>query len=316
MRLVSLNMPSGTTANRRHPLYGYLVPVILLLTLSGWASTYAKELPEGLIFSGFYEGQWQLYRSTGRPDVIDVVPTTSEARTPAISPDGRLIAFIAADGSLREIQLEKGSERVLLPADEERGLTHPTYDGHGRVIAVWLMDGSSVDTDLVMVRKDGHVEGLLAQRSAQFEPALGPEGSIYYSNVLCTVACGEVIQEIWRYDSVSGRAEQITLLNGISRQPHVAVDRAIYFSSNANGYYHIWRYSPNEGRAWPITSGPVVDAWPVVTKVGTIFFVRHSSSGAQLMRLDPGMGEAEPVDLPIQFKNLKDLGLAPCASGC
>jgi Tol biopolymer transport system component len=133
-----------------------------------------------------------------------------------------------------------------------------------------------------------------------------PKASIYISHVSCTVACGHVIQEIWRRDLVSGIAEQVTLLNYTSRQPAVGPDGNIVFSSNKRGTYDIWWASP-EGEVHPLTTGPDFDSQPSLLDNGDVLFIRHSQKGASLMRLDGGHGEATAVVLPFSFDDLKDL---------
>lgn len=276
----------------------------------------ASDLPDGLVFSGLDEGQWRLYISDPDASGVMAVPTRSEPRTPAISADGDRIAYIGVDGSLREYSLRNGTDSVRVASAAERGLTHPAFGPRGRLIAVWLKDGKSVDTDLVAAHADSELEVVLPQRSAQFEPTTDGEGAIYYSNVACTVACGRVIQEIWRYHPAGGRAEQLTRLNAVSRQPYIGPRGSIYFSSNATGHYHIWRRSPDGGKPRPITDGAVVDSWPVVTASGTLYFLRHTTDDVALMRLERGERMPEPVDLATPFDNLKDLRLSRCATHC
>lgn len=276
----------------------------------------AETLPHGLLLSGLTGGEWRLYASTGDARGLHIIPTTAEPRTPAISPSGDRIAYVDVAGNLREYRVEDQTTKVRIESSPKRGITQPAYDGAGRLLAVSLKNGNSIDTDIVAVDAEGGFRTLLPQRSAQFEPAAAADGAILYGNVHCTVACGRVIQEIWRYRASVGRAEQLTLLNAVSRQPYAGPDGAVYFSSNAAGSYHIWRLRPDEDHPEEITGGNVVDAWPVVTAGRDVYFIRHTPEGVSLMQIEHGSRAATRVALPIQFDNLKDLRLSRCASRC
>lgn len=274
----------------------------------------AADLPSGMLLSALQEGQWTLYRSddTGR---FVPVPTVSQPRTPAISDDRARIAYIAADGSLREYRVADGRERTRVEPAAEHSLTQPVY-GPDNLLAVRLIEGKSAETHLVRVRADGGFDVALEQRSAQLEPATGAGGTIYYGNISCTTACGRVIQEIWRYQPASGQARQLTRLNAVARQPFAGPAGRIWFSSNAAGDYHIWRLDPDDGPAQRVTRGTVVDAWPVVSADGTLYFLRQTPARTALMRLEPDRDTPEEVDLSIAFDQLKDLRLARCATDC
>ncbi len=265
----------------------------------------APDLPRGLVISLLHQGEWVLHAVADPGTGLQPLATATEARTPAISRDGLRLAYVTASGALRERNLNTGRERVVAEASGQRGLTQPAWDSksHGWV-AVWLKDGTSVDTDIVH-SFSSEPRALLAQRSAQFDPHLRGD-TLYYGNVHCTIACGHIIQEIWRYDRVTGQARQLTLLNAVSRQPATDSASALYFSSNHLGYYHIWRLDPAVAEPNPVTSGVVSDSAPAPASDGSVYFLRRSAGGTRLMRLTAS-GDVLAIDLDLEYEDLKDL---------
>jgi hypothetical protein len=124
--------------------------------------------------------------SSGVP-TLKTVDTILEPRTPTYHLSTGKIAYISADGSLREMMLDNAADRVLLSPDKQQSFTQPAYDAEGkRLFIVVLKEGASVDTDIAMV--DGtQLKPLVIHRSAQFEPYFHPPHTLYYSHVVCTI---------------------------------------------------------------------------------------------------------------------------------
>jgi Tol biopolymer transport system component len=209
--------------------------------------------------------------------------------------------------------LASGRERVLALPDKDRGYTQPAYGEDGDpLFVVVLKEGASADTDILSLGVDrGNREPVVARRSAQSDPAPGTDGWLYYSNVHCTTDCGHIIQEIWRKDLVSGEAEQLTLLNALSRQPVLSGDgKTLYFSSNRGGNFHIWSLDRAAGRYRQLSDGLVTDTDPAIDADGTLYFIRRSPSGTRLMSRD-GTGRIVEVTLPEGITDLRDLEIDP-----
>jgi hypothetical protein len=154
-------------------------------------------------------------------------------------------------------------------------------------------------------------EDRLLLRSAQFEPHVSADGhALLYSHVVCAMDCGRIIQEIWQRDLRTGEAEQLTLLNGIARQPFQAPDGAIYFSSNRAGNYHIWRLARKGAAPEQLSEGFLTDEAPVVDRAGSVFFIRRQREGVVLMR-HSNAGGLEAVTLPRELKDLRELRISP-----
>lgn len=290
---------------------------ILVLT-SVWSlfilaqSVYAEEWPQGLSFVGLHNEKWQLYVVEKNRTEPRIVPTVSEPRTPTYHSGRRIVSYIAADGSLREHGMDGSKGGTLLKSDSKHAYTQPAYDPTGELLyVVELKEGASVDTDILVLDKSRKKsKAIVKQRSAQFEPMAPNANELFYSNVLCTVDCGKIIQEIWQMDVVSGEAKQVTLVNSIARQPFVSRDgKWLYFSSNKKGPYHVWRMNLKTQEYEQLTQGNVTDVSPVLDQKGNLYFIRRSSEGVQLMYMTPD-GELSAMTLPEGISDLRDLEIS------
>lgn len=264
--------------------------------------------PEGLLLTALTDGAWHLYISDSKCN-WDTIKTDSEPRTPAFSSVLQRLAYVSADGSVREVDLKTRQDTVLFKADKQDSYTQLAYDLSGQSLyMVKLKEGSSADSDISRwQRASGRVEPILNQRSAQFEPFVSQD-ILYYGNVSCTIACGSVIQEIWQFHLIGQTARQLTLLNATSRQPFVdKTNNRIFFSSNKNHYFHIWSHSVKSGESVPLTEGNVTDYSPVVAG-DELLFIRKSSDGTRLMhmRLKDG-AEVKAISLKFAHEDIKDL---------
>jgi hypothetical protein len=271
----------------------------------------AEQWPVGMSLVGLKAGSWQVFVVPEESHELTPVPTELEARTKGFDLASEKLAYIGADGSLREQHIAEDTGRVLLKASAEGAYTQPTYSAGGdQLYVVLLKQGASVDTDILTLSAASRSPAsLVIQRSAQFEPVVHGN-MLFYSNVLCTVGCGKIIQEIWRMNLGSGEAEQITLQNSIARQPAVSADgQWLYFSSNRDGYFHIWRINLSDGKYERLTGGVVTDVSPAVDDAGNLYFIRRSPEDVQLMKRNAS-GALQSLALPAGVVDLRDLEIS------
>ncbi len=273
--------------------------------------------PEGLVFVGLTDTGWQTFavKKTGhKPKKISL---NTEARTPSLSHDKKSIMYIDEMGRVKVFLLKEGKARILLEPSAQAGYAQPEYDNTNNFLyVVQLKQGKSVDTDIVRLDLTNNtIKPIVTQRSAQFEPFLA-NSWLYYSNVHCVVGCGKIIQELWRYHTISGMAEQLTLLGNISRQPTVDEKNTwLYFSSNAAGNYHLYRQSLMDKTLIDktlvdktleqLTQGAVTDMSPVIHR-DRLYFIRHDGQSTSLMCRN-NRGEFSAMDLPRGVKDIRDL---------
>jgi len=276
------------------------------------STAHAKPWTPGLSLVGLKNENWQLFVvAKGQSNLRDI-STISEPRTPAFHLEAGRVAYIAADGSLHEHGIDKINDDVLLKAGRKHAYTQPAYDPAGKnLFVVELKEGASVDTDILMLnRTTQNSKPVIIQRSAQFEPFMPTKNELYYSNVLCAVGCGKIIQEIWHMNVVSGEAQQLTMLNSIARQPFISLGSDwLYFSSNKAGHYHIWRMNLTSNKYEQLTQGYVTDISPVLDKNNNLYFIRRSPQSVQLMRMNT-KGEVKPMILPEGVTDIRDLEMS------
>lgn len=274
-------------------------------------STYAQP-PVGTVIVGLNQGEWHAYVMLAGGSQLTRVTTGSEPRHPHYCVQKQRVVYGAADGAVREVDLESGSERVVLERTAQSAYMQPTYapDCESLYVVV-LAEGTSQDTDIVKVNRDGSGrQVIVAQRSAQFDPHPGRDGRLYYGSVACVIHCGKIIKEIWAIDPISGVAEQQTLLNSVSQQPVLGPNGTLFFTSNRDGYYHLWLMSLDDpAQPTRLTSGSHTDVSPAVGDDGDVYFIRRSATGTALMRLSR-RGPATTVPIGFEFDDIRDLKIA------
>ncbi|MCV2886366.1 hypothetical protein OE749_16850 [Aestuariibacter sp. AA17] len=291
----------------------WLRTVLISIVLIPIASVADQCPPENLLVSALVEGEWSLYLSDDKCQ-WQSFPTKSEPRVPALTLSAEKIAYVAASGDIREIDVVKGTDSRLVAANQYDTYTHLAYDPQGEnLYYVLLKQGSSADSDIYRWhRPRSNVEPVITQRSAQFEPFLTPDALLFYGNVTCTVECGGVLQEVWEHDLTTGKARQLTLLNAVSRQPFVDQDSStLVFSSNKDFYFHIWKQALGDTANAPVqlTSGNVVDVSPVLAD-DVVYFIRKQQGQSQLMRMplkDDQHGEKAKLEVIRMVDGASDL---------
>jgi len=273
-------------------------------------NTHCHHWPQGMVFVGLTEVGWESYGVTKTGQPPEKIALNTEARTPVMSSVSQSVFYLDAAGQVGRYSLKSRKTQILLSPSAEAGYAQPEIDDKNNALyIVQLKQGKSVDTDILRLDLATHTtKPLVIQRSAQFEPKLAHPW-LYYSSVHCVIGCGKIIQEIWRYHIVGGLAEQITLLNTISRQPTVDPrNKWLYFSSNAAGNYHIYRQSlTDDNRRSPqqLTEGAVTDMSPSLYQ-DRLYFIRQHSTGADLMCRN-AQSEFYQMPLPQGIQAIRDL---------
>ena len=285
-----------------------LLSLLILLPAIAIAND-CQKWPKGMVFVGLTDQGWQTYAVTKQGNPPKPLGIEKEVRTPVLSTENNAVFYIDDAAQLSEFSLKDKKVTALLSSSVESSYAQPEFDKKNNALyVVQLKQGKSVDTDILKLDlANNSTTPLIIQRSAQFEPKLSAPW-LYYSNVHCVLGCGNIIQEIWRYHTISGIAEQVTLLNTISRQPTVDKDNQwVYFSGNAAGSYHIYRQSLMKSHMPPerLTEGAVSDMSPAVTN-NKLYFIRQQAQKIALMCRSSD-GELHQLPLPKGITQLRDL---------
>jgi hypothetical protein len=109
------------------------------------------------------------------------------AREPAVSPDGRRVAYIATNDrggvDLRELELGTGATRTLFRADDWELASAPAYapDGETLAFSMWRLD---LARDIFLVdRVTGELTPLTDDRAQDLDPSFSPDGrEVYFAS--------------------------------------------------------------------------------------------------------------------------------------
>ncbi|MBG7602155.1 MAG: hypothetical protein IZT60_06380 [Gammaproteobacteria bacterium] len=292
-----------------------IVLVSSLLYFSVASLAYAS-LPAGLMIVAFDGASWHPYIvNTGNDGWIKI----EDVRDPAAltwqrEKDALLIK--QNDGGISSYQLET-REMKQLPSFDESTVTQLRAYRQG-VVMVRLMDGKSRDTSILSVKNNGNKPNeILRQVSAQFHPYIHND-QLYYAHVSCRAECRPLIQEVWSKNLLSGRTQQLTLLNATSYLYSVtADDRYGFISSNQRGYYHLARLDLASGETTWLTGGAVTDSFPSVATDGALYFIRRTPAGSRLMKLPAAAMSSgvvseefvENIQLPADVQKIRYLEL-------
>ena len=292
------------STHETHAPLGFLSYALLVVSFTASADT----LPPGMSLVALHEGQWHTYVVPPGRTSLALVPTATEPRDPDDCVSEQVLVYVAADGAIREVDVATGDDRVVLVRSGKRAYMQPTYAPDCTLLyVVELADGTSQDTDIVRIDRNGENRGVIvAQRSAQFDPFAAHDGRLYYGSVACVVSCDRIIKEIWRIDPLSGVVEQLSLVNSVAQEPVLSPDNTLYFSSDRNGDYHLWSMPADPGGAMTrLTAGEHTDVSPAVDRDGTVYFVRRAVTGTELMRLE--RGDPIRVSFDLSYDDLRDL---------
>jgi Tol biopolymer transport system component len=218
-----------------------------------------------------------------------------DALDPAVSPDGKMLAFVRADPS--------GSQRIAVaPIEDPTRSRFLTGDNDGlwsHRNPSWSPDGSTLSyndfRNLWLVALDGGpAKPLTTKHAIDHDPAWFPNGRwIYFSSML------DGAYALWRIHVTGDSLERITPGTGPERHPSIAVDgRRVAYSTEAFGRDIIVLDRASRSRyRFPSSR---YESVPNMAPDGTaVTFVSNIAGKFDLwiQRLDHG----QPVDLPIRL---------------
>ncbi len=250
---------------------------------------------------------WKKIKTIRNPAYLTLQPQTGNIYVKGN--DGRLYRYTSKNKVLK----------LLLPSGNGNETQLNNYTqlraNKNGLVMVELVEGKSRDTRLVYVDDAPSsliVKLILKQASAQFHPVLSGK-SLFYAHVSCRAVCSPIIQEVWKQDRVTGKAQQLTLLNATSYLHSVdSQERFGFISSNQHGYYHIAKLDLASNKVTWLTQGQVTDSYPSVSD-DAIYFIRRTPKGTKLMSLNIESDNVNisprTVSLPHGIKKIRYLEL-------
>lgn len=281
----------------------------LLVSLFALCAASAQALPQGMSFIGLSNNQWKAFIVTadGNVKAIDKI---INPRQISWSPETKRLAYLEASGSVMEYHLITGKTVELASHRTKDAFTQLSFSTTDASLwAVRLKDRQSEKTSLdIFDREKNKFIPAHRQRGANFDPH-AVKHQLLYTRVSCVIACGQIIQEVWAKNLITGLATQLTLLNALSRHPvWDAKKQRIIFSSNKSGSYQLWHITNHHpATAEKLTANTATNIEPAVDKTGTLYWIKRINGRGYLMKLNKG--KELTVKLP-GVTDIRDLEIA------
>lgn len=245
-----------------------------------------------MVFSANVSGDWDLYlyRAGSAPEQL--TRSAIDERAPALSPDGRRLAYITSDGALWLMELPSKAARKLAARFSNGHYGYPAWmpDGRSLVYTVYTFNPPREDSDLHTHSLDtGKYTLLVNQTGSQDYPAVSPDGSqLAYMSTLATLVPGfgaTMTQQIWIVSLQTGKPRQLFHGSAQDTRPAWSPDgKQIAFSSDRSGSVEIWGAAADgSSNPVPLTTGPGAKTSPVWSPDGKeIAYITNASGRSEL----------------------------------
>jgi len=216
----------------------------LVLCLTGTVEASNKAIKQGIMMVAYNGTAWYPY-------ILDTASKNKQWVKIKEIEDPSGVTWQAKTGDFfikgndRKLYSFNATKQILSPlksfdTQTEKTNSYTQLRAHDQgMVMIKLIDGKSRNTEVIGINQESKISTLLKQASAQFHP-YRYKNYLYYAHVSCRMECSPLIQEIWRKDLISGKTEQLSLLNAVSYLH--SIDNAGaqgFISSNKNGFYHI-----------------------------------------------------------------------------
>jgi Tol biopolymer transport system component len=234
---------------------------------------------------------WRLRLSWGaQPERI--LTTSHRCFTPALSPDGRRLAFAVNRIYREEIWRKSLSDPAAAPVpliSSTHSELNPQYSPDGRYIAFHSTRSGS--SDIWIAGSDGTNPRRLTFTNARTTatPRWSPDGEwiAFESN-----QTGQ--SEVYVIPSAGGAARRLTDNPAVDAIPSWSRDgRTLYFCSNRTGSYEIWKAPASGGQPTQVTFGGGFAA--VESPDAKYLYYSQTRNYGPVLRMPLAGGKAEPV---------------------
>lgn len=322
-------MPVISPQNRKSPSYVRYGMLLLLLMLYLWSLS--VQAAQVMLIVGYDGENWYPYTSglSKKNLTSDGWKKLSHIQNPVVitrqSKTGNyFVKTDRGDVVLYEESPDVETRTIYQNQAAGNNFTHLRAHDNG-LLMVELKDGKSRETQIVNIDNKALTDNqqntlkthvINNQLSSQFHPLL-VEDTLFYAHVSCRVNCDPVIQEVWKKNMVTGRAEQITLLNATTYLHSVDQNLEFgYLSSNQSGYYHLGRINLGTGDFHWLTSGQSTYSYPSISEDNELYAIQRTFSGVRLIKQNdlekqkPEGATFKIVELPDQIKKIRYLEIS------
>jgi hypothetical protein len=198
-----------------------------------------QEAPDGNIYYSafryhrtyyYFQDLVQLPKKGWRKQLTD----GERVRDPALSPDGKLVAYGRTELGRSELRIrELSTGKTWTLYETEGSISWPAWSPDGALVAITSKAGPDSDVVLIDV-KSGEDRMITAGPSVELHPAFSPDG-----RHLLFASSRSGVYNIYAHDLTDGCTRQVSNVIGAAYSPTVHPDgeRVVFASYHHDGYY-------------------------------------------------------------------------------
>jgi Tol biopolymer transport system component len=248
---------------------------------------------------------WALTRSTAPPDAgmlrfTQLTDTAGEEKSPALSPDGTMVAFASRAAGSWDIYSQRvgGRNRALIVGDPERDEAGPAYSPDGTQIAFYEADR---DGGIFIAGATG--ESIRRVSDIGFHPAWSPDGAriAFTTEEIFDPYSRQGVSRLWVVASGGGDARAVTETDAAQPSYSPSGKRIAYWA-NIGGRRDIYSIDAAGGTPVALTDDADVDFSPVWSHDGRhIIFASDRGGSINLWQIpvDEQTGRATGRPAPL-----------------
>jgi TolB protein len=262
------------------------VGILILSTML----TVAASSEAGLAYTALRDGLWQIVyqESPGSAPKIIGANLGADASAPALSPDGKRVAFEVAGQGILVCPLAGGADCQTVQTGIGSAV-RPAWDPQsGELVFVRFTASPAGEDSEILVTQNGlqAIRPLVTHTGSQDDPDVSPDGRFlaYSSGLVISLRQSgvRVVRQLWVMDLASGVPTLLVPGTHQDIHPDWSPDgKWLAFASDRSGDFEIWVVRSDGTGLRQVTSGPGSKTWPAWSPDGRKILYTRSSEGKQ-----------------------------------